>query len=59
VAPPPANWVIFDAEVETHGDSTVVDALDELAKKLRRDEIALIVDTGCGHASRHSSRMRQ
>ena len=42
-APPPVNWLVFDAEAVTHVDSTGLEALDQLAKDLRRDEIMLMV----------------
>jgi anti-anti-sigma regulatory factor len=37
------NWLVFDAGAVTHVDSTGLDALDQLAKDLRRDEIELVV----------------
>jgi sulfate permease, SulP family len=42
-APPPVNWLVFDAEAVTHVDSTGLDALDQLAKDLQREGIALVV----------------
>jgi MFS superfamily sulfate permease-like transporter len=42
-APPPVNWLVFDAEAVTHVDSTGLDALDQLAKDLQGEGIALVV----------------
>jgi MFS superfamily sulfate permease-like transporter len=39
----PVSWLVFDAEAVTHADSTGLEALDELAKDLRREEITLVV----------------
>jgi high affinity sulfate transporter 1 len=39
----PVSWLVFDAEAVTHADSTGLEALEELAKDLRRDEITLVV----------------
>ena len=37
------SWLVFDAEAITHVDSTGLEALEELTKDLRRDEITLVV----------------
>jgi sulfate permease, SulP family len=42
-APPPVNWIVFDAEAVTHVDSTGLAALNQLAKDLQREGIALVV----------------
>jgi MFS superfamily sulfate permease-like transporter len=39
----PVSWVVFDAEAVTHADLTGLEALEELTKDLRRDEITLVV----------------
>jgi high affinity sulfate transporter 1 len=39
----PVSWLVFDAEAVTHADSTGLEALEELTKDLRRDEITLVV----------------
>jgi sulfate permease, SulP family len=39
----PVSWLVFDAEAVTHADSTGLEALEELAKDLRRDDITLVV----------------
>jgi sulfate permease, SulP family len=39
----PVSWLVFDAEAVTHADSTGLEALEELTKDLRRDEITLAV----------------
>ena len=39
----PVSWVVFDAESVTHADSTGLEALADLAKDLRREEITLVV----------------
>ena len=39
----PVSWLVFDAESVTHADSTGLEALEELTKDLRRDEITLVV----------------
>jgi high affinity sulfate transporter 1 len=39
----PVSLLVFDAEAVTHADSTGLEALEELAKDLRRDEITLAV----------------
>jgi SulP family sulfate permease len=39
----PVSWLVFDAEAVTHADSTGLEALDDLANDLRRDEITLVV----------------
>jgi high affinity sulfate transporter 1 len=39
----PVSLLVFDAEAVTHADSTGLEALEELAKDLRRDEITLVV----------------
>jgi SulP family sulfate permease len=42
-APTPVSWLVFDAEAVTHTDSTGLEALETLAKDLRREEIRLVV----------------
>jgi MFS superfamily sulfate permease-like transporter len=37
------SWLVFDAEAVRHADSTGLEALEELTKDLRRDEITLVV----------------
>jgi high affinity sulfate transporter 1 len=39
----PVSWLVFDAEAVTHADSTGLEALEDLTKDLRRDEITLVV----------------
>jgi len=39
----PVSWLVFDAEAVTHADSTGLEALEELTKDLRRDDITLAV----------------
>ena len=39
----PVRWLVFDAEAVTHTDSTGLDALEQLAKDLRADNITLVV----------------
>jgi high affinity sulfate transporter 1 len=39
----PVSWLVVDAEAITHADSTGLEALEELAEDLRRDEITLAV----------------
>ena len=39
----PVSWLVFDAEAVTHADSTGLDALEQLTKALRDDEITLVV----------------
>jgi MFS superfamily sulfate permease-like transporter len=39
----PVSWLVFVAEAVTHADSTGLEALEELTKDLRRDEITLVV----------------
>jgi len=42
-APAPVHRVVLDAEAITHADATGLDALLDLAKDLRRDEITLVM----------------
>lgn len=42
-APSPVSWLVFDAEAVTHTDSTGLNALDQLVKELRAQEITLVV----------------
>jgi anti-anti-sigma regulatory factor len=42
-APTQVSCLVFDAEAVTHVDSTGLEALDQLAKDLRRQEITLVV----------------
>jgi SulP family sulfate permease len=39
----PVLWLVVDAEAVTHADSTGLEALEDLAKDLRRQEITLVV----------------
>jgi SulP family sulfate permease len=42
-APPTVSWLVLDADAITHVDSTGLDALTDVAKDLKRDEITLVV----------------
>jgi len=42
-APTPVRWLVLDADAMTHADSTGLDALLDLTKDLRRDEITLVI----------------
>jgi high affinity sulfate transporter 1 len=42
-APAPVRWLVFDAEAMTYVDATGLDALLDLTKDLRRDEIMLVL----------------
>jgi SulP family sulfate permease len=42
-APPTVSWLVLDADAITHVDSTGLDALADVAKDLKRDEITLVV----------------
>jgi sulfate permease, SulP family len=42
-APTPVAWLVFDAEAVAHVDSTGIEALEELANDLRREEITLVI----------------
>jgi len=42
-APAPVRWFVLDADAMTHADTTGLDALLEVTKDLRRDEIILVV----------------
>jgi sulfate permease, SulP family len=42
-APQPVKWLVFDAEVVTHVDSTGLEALAQLTKDLRGEGITLVV----------------
>jgi SulP family sulfate permease len=39
----PVRWLILDAEAITHVDATGLDALLDVTKDLRRDEITLLI----------------
>jgi high affinity sulfate transporter 1 len=42
-APAPVHWLVLDADAITHADATGLDALLEVTKDLRRDEITLVL----------------
>ena len=42
-APTETSWLIFDAQAVTHIDSSGVDALIDLARDLKSDEITLVI----------------
>jgi MFS superfamily sulfate permease-like transporter len=42
-APAPVSWLVLDAEAITHADATGLDALLDVTKDLRRDEITLVL----------------
>jgi high affinity sulfate transporter 1 len=42
-APPPVRWLVLDADAITHVDTTGLQALVEVAKDLRREEITLTI----------------
>jgi sulfate permease, SulP family len=42
-APAPVRWLVLDADAITHADATGLDALLDVTKDLRRDEIALVM----------------
>jgi MFS superfamily sulfate permease-like transporter len=42
-APAPVRWLVLDAEAITHADATGLDALLDVTKDLRRDEITLVL----------------
>jgi MFS superfamily sulfate permease-like transporter len=42
-APAPVRWLVLDAEAITHADATGLEALLDLTKDLRRDEITLVM----------------
>mgnify|MGYP000570679721 CR=1 FL=1 len=42
-APAPVRWLVLDADAITHADATGLDALLDVTKDLRRDEITLVV----------------
>jgi len=42
-APDPVHWLVLDADAMTHADATGLDALLDVAKELRRNEITLVI----------------
>ena len=56
-APAPVAWLVFDAEAVTHVDSTGLDALDQLVRELRAQEITLS-SPASGHAWRSCSQLQ-
>jgi len=42
-APAPVRWLVLDADAITHADATGLDALLDVTKDLRRDEITLVL----------------
>jgi sulfate permease, SulP family len=42
-APGPVRWLILDADAITHADATGLEALVDVTKDLRRDEITLVI----------------
>jgi MFS superfamily sulfate permease-like transporter len=42
-APTETAWLVFDAEVMTHVDSTGIDALESLAQGLPREGVTLVM----------------
>jgi len=42
-APTPVQWFVLDADAMTHADTTGLDALLDVTKDLRRDEITLVI----------------
>jgi SulP family sulfate permease len=42
-APSPVRWLVLDADAMTHVDTTGLDALLDVTKDLRRDEITLVI----------------
>jgi sulfate permease, SulP family len=42
-APPTVSWLVLDADAITHVDATGLDALGDVAKDLKRDEITLVM----------------
>jgi sulfate permease, SulP family len=42
-APGPVRWLVLDADAITHADATGLEALVDVAKDLRRDEITLVI----------------
>jgi SulP family sulfate permease len=42
-APTPVHWLVLDADAITHADATGLEALLDVTKDLRRDEIALVI----------------
>jgi SulP family sulfate permease len=42
-APAPVRWLVLDADAITHADATGLDALIDVTKDLRRDEITLVL----------------
>ena len=42
-APTETSWFVFDAEAVTHADSTGLEALHDLTRDLRKEQITLVV----------------
>ena len=42
-APTETSWLVFDAEAVSHVDSTGIEALGELARELRDEQVTLVV----------------
>ena len=42
-APTETSWLVFDAEAVSHVDATGIDALGELARELRGEQVTLVV----------------
>jgi anti-anti-sigma regulatory factor len=42
-APAPVRWLVLDADAITHADATGLEALIDLTKDLRRNEITLVI----------------
>jgi high affinity sulfate transporter 1 len=42
-APGPVRWLVLDADAITHADATGLEALVDVTKDLRRDEITLVI----------------
>ncbi len=42
-APTETSWLVFDAEAVNHVDSTGIEALGELARELRDEQVTLVV----------------
>ena len=55
-APTETSWFVFDAEAVNHIDSTGMEALLDLARDLRREQITLVVATP---PEPHEARLRR
>lgn len=42
-APAPVHWLVLSADAMTHVDATGLDALRDVTKDLRREEISLVI----------------